>query len=287
MNYVSQSQICAAQNVNVYDFAINHLADAFIYEGSSLRLRSDHKIFISAGAAKYFDNDTGLPGNGIDLLVRYFGYDFVDAVVILTSYSSVTIQSSVPLSNNQKNKAFVPPVPFNGPYRQLFAYLTSRGIPSTVVQRLINMKLLYQSDDHQNVVFINQEHTYAEIRGTYTFGQPFKQSLGTKAGNFWCVPNIENSDTVFICESAIDAVSLSILRNHEHLPKAVYVSIGGVHNAKAIDKLLIAGKRVIIATDNDIAGQNCRNRFSNLEYVISKLKDWNDDLLKGEKYHGI
>lgn len=284
MRNVSSEQVAVAQSVNVYELARTRLADAFDREGSGLRLKSDHKIFISAGKDRYFDNRTGMPGNAVDLLTRYFGYSFVDAVELLCGEAGVL---TVPSAASVSKDPAVLPERAEGSFKNVFAYLMSRGIPGTVVQRLIDMGLLYQSAEHNNAVFVNAEGTYAEIRGTYTLGgKPFKQSLGTKAGNFWCVPALKTAETVFVCEAAIDAVSLSILRSRAKLPKAVYVSIGGVGNVGAIETLVHKGKHVIIATDNDAAGEGCKAHFPALEHITPVNKDWNEDLQQGVEYNG-
>ena len=283
MRNVSSEQVAMAQAVSVYDLARTRLADAFTHEGSSLRLKSDHAVFISAGRDKYFDNASGQPGNAIDLLTRYFGYSFVDAVELLCDFSGTPIPTpAMPARSPQSGL----PAETTGPYKQVYAYLIGRGIPAPVIDRLVKLRLLYQDAEHNNAVFVNSERTYAEIRGTYTQGKPFKQSVGRKSGNFWCVPALETAETVFVCEAAIDAVSLAVLRERKQLDKAVYASIGGVNNTKAIERLVKAGKRVIIATDNDDAGASCRAHFTALEYTIPVNKDWNDDLQKGVSYDG-
>ncbi len=83
----------------------------------------------------------------------------------------------------------------------------------------------------------------------------------------------------YICEAAIDAISLyelhKIQRNHE---EAYYISIAGVAKQPAIDRLKKYKYKLVLAVDNDDAGQNCRNRNSELEYIIPMHKDWNEDL---------
>ena len=41
-------------------------------------------------------------------------------------------------------------------------------------------------------------------------------------------------------------------------------------------------KKVVLAVDNDAAGQGCRDRNPMLESIIPKNKDWNDDLKRGD-----
>ena len=88
----------------------------------------------------------------------------------------------------------------------------------------------------------------------------------------------------YICEAAIDALSLMLIhRQQGKTDPAVYVSIGGVANQQAIDRL----KRQIpsvLAVDNDPAGDGCRARNPDLPTLIPVGKDWNDDLLNSNYY---
>ena len=88
---------------------------------------------------------------------------------------------------------------------------------------------------------------------------------------------------IYVCEAAIDAISLYVIHRAQKVKEvAVYVSIGGVANQKTIDRLVRSGKKVVLAVDNDAAGQGCRDRNPMLESIIPKNKDWNDDLKRGD-----
>ena len=66
--------------------------------------------------------------------------------------------------------------------------------------------------------------------------------------------------------------------------QSVYVSIGGVANQQTINRLIKGSKHsnVVLAVDNDQAGQDCRDRNPDLTYILPKNKDWNDDLKRGD-----
>ena len=86
--------------------------------------------------------------------------------------------------------------------------------------------------------------------------------------------------TAYVCEAAIDAVSLMLIHQAQGMnDPAVYVSIGGVANQRTIDRI---SKRipVVLAVDNDPSGDSCRKRNPGLPVLIPSNKDWNDDLRK-------
>ncbi len=289
MKNVSKDQIAVAQDVSVYDFAVAELPDAFVREGRGLRLKADHKVFVSGGRnKKYYDNGIGKSGNCIDLLVTHFGYSFVDAVEKICKYAGAApVKSPNTLNPGSRDDDWVPselPAPCQGKFSRVYAYLMRRGIPVSLINELVHARLLFQ-DERGNAVFANAAADYAEARGTNT-SIPYHQSFGRKSGNYWCFPAIETADTVYVCEGAIDAISLYVLARAQTREKAVYAAIGGVGNVQAIDTLKSAGKRLIVAVDNDDAGAEFRARFPELETIIPEHKDWNEDLLEGVRHDG-
>lgn len=64
-----------------------------------------------------------------------------------------------------------------------------------------------------------------------------------------------------------------------------YISIGGAAKQPAIDRIKRQIKTVL-AVDNDSAGQICRDRNSELPFILPVTKDWNEDLQTGQ-YYGL
>lgn len=288
--HLSQKEIAAARQVSVYDYLTERHRDDVILEGNCLRLRKHHGIVArkSEDFPGYFDNRTGRPENGITLLTKYYGYSFPDAVNELLTYegqaptnegATAPAESAEPVKQNDiKEQTF--PEPYKGQYRRLFAYLMKRGFPQEVIQRLVDQGLLYEDVRH-NAVFINSEKSYAEAKGT-TY-KPFKRCYKRRGErSFWCIPDFNSLDVVYITESAIDAVSLSVLHKKQGVREGVYVSIGGTGNRGTVETIMESGKKVVIAVDNDAAGQAMRDRYKYLDSIIPENKDWNDDLKKSK-----
>jgi len=83
----------------------------------------------------------------------------------------------------------------------------------------------------------------------------------------------------------MDAISLYELHRIKEEPIGVmYVSIGGAGKLGAIDNLktewCLTDNSIIIAVDNDEAGEECRNKNPNIRFIIPENKDWNEDLMK-------
>ena len=207
------------------------------------------------------------------------GYTFVAAVQALTGESTI----EYPQNHQHDGIKSVPPrfpVPVDGTYRNLFAFLINRGIPTGTIQMLISQKILYQEKEKNNIVFINMERDFAELRGTYTYGKSFHGVVpNCRHDGFWWFRTSKTATTAYVCEAAIDAISLFELhRLHEKNEPAYYISIAGAAKQPTIDRLKGSTLNLILAVDNDAAGQQCRNRNPDLEYILPVHKDWNEDL---------
>lgn len=190
----------------------------------------------------------------------------------------------------------------NDNYRRVFAYLNkTRGIDSTIISNVMHDKLLYESKDHHNCVFVckasDDENPGCTMHGTYTVaGRSFKQTLG---GQGFVIPG--KSNTIRLYESTIDLLShLSLIRLHdinkyERVSNDTLFSMNGLKHVMVHDYIsrhpLI--DRIVLSVDNDDAGHMfCKKAKETLEEsllrkvsffrLIPYAKDWNDDLLS---YH--
>jgi len=98
----------------------------------------------------------------------------------------------------------------------------------------------------------------------------------------WYTSNITRAEKIVICESAIDALSHAELRRTGE--ETAYISTAGSMSASQLDliKTVSEGKDVVIATDNDIAGNKYADQISEIIHTAvretARGKDWNDDL---------
>ena len=317
--FVSKKQYEQACAVDLYEFLIRNHSSAVKVEYGSVLLLSDKHVSVKQGFHGYRNFRTGETGNNVDYLMNYLSYDYQSAVLSLIGELG-TVTDYVPKVNPpivELPKEISIPEPMKGQYRNLYAFLLARKIPSDVIQILIDKKIVYQSAEGNNIVFISPQGDYCELRGTNTYADrrcsnrsecqryqigehswcqhmdicedykpdPFHGCRKARPDRFWYfAPNgDEPSEEVYVCEAAIDAISLYVMhRKQKRESTAVYVSIGGVANQRTIDRLVRSGKNVILAVDNDQAGQDCRDRNPGLKYIIPKNKDWNEDLKKGD-----
>lgn len=286
-NNVSHEQIKLARKSDLYTFLIKYHDCIFTHEGSSLRPKDNHSISIRKGYCGYQDFSNNETGNSIEYLTRHMGYTFVAAVQALAGESTAVHTPDDP----QANVSNIPPqfpCPINGKYKNLFAFLINRGIAAETIRMLVEHEILYQEKNRNNIVFINAERDFAELRGTYTFGKPFHGIVpNCRNDGFWWFRTSKTASKAYICEASIDAISLFELhRLHENNEPAYYISIAGAAKQPAIDRLKCSTLNLILAVDNDAAGQQCRDRNTDLEYILPEHKDWNEDLqaIQGHTY---
>ena len=111
--------------------------------------------------------------------------------------------------------------------------------------------------------------------GSKRFGKSTTRGL-------WHSNDIQDSETVVICESAIDCLSHFELYRWD----CAYIGLGGSIGRNSKDyliHLLDPSKHIIVATDNDKAGEEYFIQFQEWFIDVDRLtpigKDWNDDLV--------
>ncbi len=135
---------------------------------------------------------------------------------------------------------------------------------------------------HVNIVFQSRECEYAEIRASFDPQLPLKPFKGKAKGSarngYWIVGS-NNPDVIYITEAAIDALSLMRLRLFEY--KSAFVSVGGASCTAPIGllKKRYPGAEIVIAFDNDEAGNDAAKMLKQYRRIVPEHKDWNEDLV--------
>ena len=280
MKHFTKDQLRQARRADLYQYLRRYHSSDIQIDGNSVHPKNNHSLSIKQGYSGFTDFATGETGNSVDYLVTHMGFSLDDAVFSLCDDSPGEVSAEPDTSDKIMGLPPVFPDPVFGPYKNLFAYLRNRGISSDTIQMLITEGILYQERIHNNIIFVNKERDWAEIHGTYTYGDKSFHGMvaSCRRDGFWWFRSSVGARMAYVCEAAIDAISLyEIHRLSGTTEPAFYISIGGVAKQPAIDRLK-GQVSVILAVDNDPAGQLCRNRNDDLPFILPKRKDWNDDL---------
>jgi hypothetical protein len=256
-----------------------------------------------AKASKWFDHAAGTGrGGSIDLVQHVTGSDFKGALAWLSDRFGPGA-AAADLTNNlraravsevkaavQEREPFTPPQPAPEHWEHVREHLTKvRALPRGYIDRLHELGDLY-ADAKRNAVFVCRDPetnriTGAEIKGTLPRpdGSRFTGMApgSRKDGGGFRVGDLAKAATVYLVESAIDAVSLFKLRQDAGERGHAVVSTAGTAPKPRgwVAKLSDTARRVC-AFDNDKAGDESahklrRHRFERLR---PDGKDWNDDL---------
>lgn len=289
---VTRDEIRRARGAPLYEFLVSNHMGLFRQCGSSLYMIDHDGIYIKQGFSGYNDFSSNEHGNPIDFLMSHLGYSFTDAVKALNGYflpstgngdaDILSIDGNTVFQGNDPMAPIHLPVAAQKPYRNMYAYLIKRGIPVQLIRQLEEQNLIYQEHLTNNIVFLNKEKDYCELRGTFTYAEvPFHGCRKTGPDRFWYMSGSGSKpQTAYVCEAAIDAISLYIIHKKARMAEtSLYISIGGVANQKAI--LRVKGLLpVVLAVDNDCAGDECRKRNPDIPSIMPVCKDWNEDLQK-------
>ena len=201
--------------------------------------------------------------------------------------------------NQEPPKEFILPQKHTGSYKRLFASLCgSRKISQTVVQDLIRRKMLYESEEKHNAVFVGFDYeknpVYAQMKGTSSTA-PFAIDVPGSQKCPYALFVDNRSSSMVVTEAAIDAMSVMTIAelNGADYKAHSYLSLQG--NNIAAFKFHFEHNpqisQVVFAVDNDPTGDKYREQ---LRQVISEsgrsvriidrrpqTKDFNEDLQAG------
>jgi len=266
---------------------------------------------INVTGAKFYNHDQERGGGGaIDLVRHATGYTFREAVAWLgaevgrepaVQAGLEALQHEVRGYAAEDRPPFRPPSAEEDRWGQVRAYLTEeRGLPGRVVNRLHARGDIYAGvrRGHVHAVFLCRDEvgtpTGAVLRGVEP-GSAYKGlAAGSRRGvGFFGVDapgapgRAAEPPRLLITESPIDALSGWALRQGgaERAPGRVLSTDGmGPLPSAAIEGMLARGGRVIVATDNDPAGDRLyariKEQFPAAERYRPALKDLNEDLTR-------
>lgn len=235
-------------------------------------------------------------GDAIDFVRRFYNKDYAEAVEMLLNNCGGQIITSPPIE--KEHKTFELP-PRNDRMSRVFSYLLlTRGIDKDVLFEFVRKKMIYESADYHNAVFVgydsNGKPRHAHKRGPVT-SNPYKGNVAGSQPEYNFHFN-GTSDKIFLFEAPIDMLSY-ISMHKENWQEHSYAASCSVSDMVLFQCLNDNPniKNVFLCFDNDEAGQTAKKRIAeklNLmniqnEILIPTHKDWNEDILNGERIDEI
>ena len=217
-------------------------------------------------------------GDAVDFVRRFYNKDYAEAVKMLLNNCGGQIITSPPIEKS--HKPFELP-PRNDRMSRVFSYLLlTRCIDKDVLYEFVRRKMIYESADYQ--------------RGTVT-SNPYKGNVAGSQPEYSFHFN-GTSEKLFLFEAPIDMLSY-ISMHKENWKSHSYAASCSVSDRVLFQCLQDNPniKNVFLCFDNDEAGQTANKRIAeklNLmniqnEILIPTHKDWNEDILNGERIDEI
>ena len=251
-------------------------------DGIDRRKWSTPQGTLSINGAKFFNWNQGIGGGGaIDLVIHLNHCRFTQALDWLQSRFPNDGQSEEPQLAVESGLKL--PIPCDSKLRQVKDYLLhQRSLPVSVIDRLLNLGNLY-ADPRANAVFLmldlRNRPIGAELRGTtHRCWRGLAPGSRKDRGYFSVTNSDKPSNSVILCESAIDAISCSELH-----PGSRCLSTAGARPDPAwLPSILESSSQVYCGFDADPTGDAMAEAMIARHPSIIRLrpsqKDWNERL---------
>lgn len=236
----------------------------------------------------WFSQYEQIGGNAVQFVQKFYNKSYQDAVQMLLDEKIEPLRVE---RKKQKEKHFELPKP-NKDMRQVFAYLLkSRFIDRDVIKYFAHEKLLYESEDHHNCVFVGVDENgvprHAHKRGTYTLGESFKGNVDD-CDSRYSFHYTGTSNRIYVFEAPIDMLSFITLHK-DNWQEHSYVSLCSVADHALVQMLKDNQQisKIYLCLDHDSAGIESEWRirhhlnelgYRDISFVRPKYKDWNEIL---------
>lgn len=169
MPYVAAEAIEAARQIDLLSYLRTHEPNELVHvSGNTYCTREHDSLKISNGKWHWFSRGIG-GRNALDYLVKVKEMSFPDAVSLLTGTPQSYTAPKEPVIPKER-RLLLPDVDTN--CDTVKQYLEGRGIHATVVDYCIEKKLLFQTAQYKNVLFVGYDRMgkprYGALRSTFS-----------------------------------------------------------------------------------------------------------------------
>ncbi len=275
--------------------------EVFLRERGEKLKRSGSELEWKDGSQKvtirgnlWFHQYERVGGDAVDFVRKFYGKSYPEAVEYLLGSGSGTLSPSQAQAKPRERKPFALPEA-NRTMRRVYGYLlNSRGLDKSVVDAFVARRMIYESADYHNAVFVGYDNEgiprHAHKRGTVG-GSTFRGNIDSSLPEFsfhWK----GSSGRLYLFEAPIDMLSF-ISMNKEGWQQHSYAASCGVSSI-VMHQMLKDDPgihTVYLCHDNDDGGEKAVARISTeldekgiaYERLLPVLKDWNEDLTHPEE----
>ncbi len=270
--YYTKESIQSARKIDLLTFLQQSNPNELQHISGSIYCTQEHdSLKISNGKWCWFSRGIG-GRSALDYLIKVKGIPFTEAVgMILGRAAEMPPVSHIQGDSHQpKEKNLLLLEPVEGRPERVIAYLTGRGIDEPLLEACINHRLLYESAEYHNAVFVGYDPAgkarYAAIRGTVGSYKGEASGSDKRYAFSLCLPR--QPPAVHVFESAIDLLSYATLEHRagRDWRGDALLSLAGVFQRKREKVLPVALKQfledhpsiqtICLHLDNDAVGRS-------------------------------
>lgn len=248
----------------------------------------DNDQIVTIRGNLWFHQYEQVGGDAVDFICRYYDKSYPEAVEYLLYNRTGTPVMSPPVI--KKRKPFALPEPNNN-MRRIYAYLLKqRGLDSKVLNAFVARKMIYESADYHNAVFVGFNpkgaavHAHKRSTGSESRFKGNADSSNPSYSFHW-----QGKDKfLFIFEAPIDMLSFISMHQGDWQEHSYAASCGT--SDKVIWQMMNDNPNIsfiYLCRDNDDAGKMANERTAKIlsekgipyKILIPEHKDWNEDLL--------
>ena len=280
--FYSQDDVARARELDLLTYIENYEPYELVrVSGNVYSTRTHDSLKISNSMWMWWSQGIG-GRNALDYLIKVQGLSLYEAVdrILGKSFSLPNISKPPP---EMKPKVLELPQKVDNNDIAI-EYLLRRGISRSVIDYCIENDFIYQSKEHNNVIFVgfdkNKKARCAAVRGTGKSSFKGDVSGSDKAFSFRF--DNSDSDTLHVFEGAIDLLSYATMAEQQGLDfKSLnLVSLSGVSNG--ITKIPIAMqsfiddhkgiRKIHFHLDKDKAGRNAARALTEILSPVFEIK---------------
>ena len=290
---VTQEQIAAARRMSAIEFLQKYRPNSLVKSSAHGEYQlAEHDSFkINAESSLWHWKSRDIGGkSALNYLIYVEGVPFVEAVRLLCEESPGYVPTPHEQVERKRPPFRLPPIAEN--CDRITRYLLGRGISNAVIQYCIERKILYESAEYHNCVFLGKDPQgvpkYADLRGIYDYGKPFKREApGSQKQYGFCIPPMQPGTTVAVFEAAIDAMAEMTLCGD--VADKYRLSLGGVSSSGkeplALQEFLRQHPEITtieLRLDNDAKGRMASVGIQNLYREKYQVCDLPPDIENGD-----
>ena len=286
--YVTKEQIKAARDADLFVYLQNYEPGVLKRDGPNYRHREHDSLVYVSNRRYWYWNSRGKRLDALSYLMEIRGYSLPEAVTRLTGEAMPRASPYRPQEQPKPRRPAKLFLPWTKKCATgLFTYLRKRGISTKVIERCLELGLLYQGsykpkkDEVKYIpvcVFTGTDETgkvrFACMRGIY---ETLKKDVygSDKAYSFCLPPEQAHSSQVAVFEAPIDALSHATLQEIDGWKWNGYrLSLGGT-SPVALTAFLERHpeiRRVTLHMDNDLGGLKNARKIRDMLRADPKYK---------------